>query len=100
MVEREKIKKLVKEVVDKNKLHSCFIPIIEEFFFRAADQLDWNDEELNSAITRYGKLLNKNGIRFARNIIGTHTIHSNTKKSDISFGSDYLKFILEFDKKI
>lgn len=29
MLEREKVKKLVKEVVDKNKLQSCFIPIIE-----------------------------------------------------------------------
>lgn len=53
MVEREKIKKQVKEVVDKNKLQSCFIPIIEEFFFRVADQLDCNDEELKNAIKRY-----------------------------------------------
>ena len=50
MVEKEKIKKLVKEVVDKNKLQSCFIPIIEEFFFRVADQLNWNDEELKNSM--------------------------------------------------
>ena len=99
MVEREKIKKLVKEVVYKDKLQSCFIPIIEEFFFRVADQLDWDDEELNKAIIRYEKLLNKYGIKFAENITGRHTIYTNTKTSDIFFDSDYLRFILEFDKK-
>lgn len=53
MVKREKIENLVKEVVDKNNLSSSFIPIIEEFFFRLADQLEWDDEKLNNAFSRY-----------------------------------------------
>lgn len=43
-------------------MQSCFIPIIEEFFFRVADQLDCNDEELKNAIKRYEKVVN---IKFA-----------------------------------
>lgn len=44
MVKREEIKNIVKEFVDKNKLQRCFIPIIEEFFIRGADQFKWNKE--------------------------------------------------------
>lgn len=108
MVEKEKIKKLVKEVVDKNKLQNCFIPIIEEFFFRASDQLDWNDEELNNAIKRYEKVVN---IKFINMYERGHILkkykkgrafsNCEFKKQRISvcFDVDDLKDILEFDKQ-
>lgn len=110
MVEREKIKKLVKEVVDKNKLQNCFIPIIEEFFFRVADQLDWDDEELNKAIRRYEKVKNIKFVNFdkIRTVIpfikykekcadNVYRLYSG--KISIHFDVDDLKGILEFDKE-
>lgn len=108
MVEKEKIKKLVKEVVDKNKLQNCFIPIIEEFFFRASDQLDWNDEELNNAIKRYEKVVN---IKFINMYERGHILKKYKKGRAFSnyefkkqrifvcFDVDDLKDILEFDKQ-
>ena len=110
MVEKEKIKKLVKEVVDKNKLQNCFIPIIEEFFFRASDQLDWNDEELNNAIKRYEKVKNIKFENFYKIRAGRPFIKYKEKsaytvyrlyngKMSIRFDVDDLKGILEFDKE-
>jgi len=108
VVEKEKIKKLVKEVVDKNKLQNCFIPIIEEFFFRASDQLDWNDEELNNAIKRYEKVVN---IKFINMYERGHILKKYKKGRAFSnyefkkqrifvcFDVDDLKDILEFDKQ-
>lgn len=108
MVKREEIKNIVKEVADKNKLRRCFIPIIEEFFIRGADQLKWNKEELGDAIIRFEKVVN---IKFAdmyerRHIIKKYKEQSaftsyRLKKQKISvfFDIDYLKGILEFDKE-
>lgn len=110
MLEREKVKKLVKEVVDKNKLQSCFIPIIEEFFFRVADQLEWNDEELNNAIKRYEQVVNIKFVNFYKIRAGipikkykekcADTVYKvYNEKISMRFDIDYLKGILEFDKE-
>ena len=108
MVKREEIKNIVKEVVDKNKLQRCFIPIIEEFFIRGADQFKWNKEELGDAIIRFEKVVN---IKFVdmyerRHIIkkykekGAFTSYRlKNQKISVFFDIDYLKGILEFDKE-
>lgn len=108
MIEREKIDILVKKMVDKNKLQKCFIPIIEEFFFRVADQLEWKDEELNNAISRYEKVVNIKFVNMFERVSlfkkykkhEARTIYNyNTKKILVYFDMEYLKSILEFDKE-
>lgn len=108
MIEREKIDILVKKLVDKNKLQKCFIPIIEEFFFRVADQLEWKDERLNNAISRYEKVVDIKFInmfereslfkKYKKNIAITQ-YNRNTKRISVYFDIDELKSILEFDKE-
>lgn len=77
MVKREEIKNIVKEFVDKNKLQRCFIPIIEEFFIRGADQFKWNKEELGDAIIRFEKVVN---IKFVDMYERRHIIKNIKKK--------------------
>ena len=108
MVERSKIEKLVKQVISKNGLHSCFAPIIEEFFFRLADQLEWNEEKLNNAVNRYKKVVSirfvnmykKLGLFKKRKIGAGETTYDFVKKGIyIFFDVDDLKSILKFDKE-
>lgn len=108
MIEREKIKRLVKEIVEENKLQDCFNPIIEEFFFRVADQLDWDDEKLNVAISRYKKVVDIKFVNmYERESLlikykkqGARTEYEYGKRrTTIYFDVDDLKSILEFDKE-
>lgn len=99
MIEREKIRTQVKELVEKNKLQKCFIPIIEEFFFRVADQCNWKDEEFENAITRYEKL---EDIKFENMPLwqsANNAYYWDSKRIVIHFNVNHLKNILKFDKE-
>lgn len=53
MIEREKIIEQVRQVVERNKLNKTFLPIIEEYFVRAAEQLNWDEENFYDAIKEF-----------------------------------------------
>ena len=56
MIERSIISTKVREVVEKNKLEKTFLPCIEEFFYRASDQYNWTEYDLNVAIDKFRKV--------------------------------------------
>lgn len=97
MIEREKITIAVRNVVEKNKLEKCFLPIIEEFFFRVADQCKWEEHDFKTAINEFGKVINITFSNMPKNI-GAHTDYRCNNTISIHFNVNKLKRILKFDK--
>lgn len=110
MIEKQKIIDKVSTVVEQNKLDKYFLPIIEEFFCRAVDQYNWNEENFNKYINRFDnvcsiqwhnfwerKLL---GIPFKTNKKGEAITSIKNKKSEILLDVDYLKGILSFSEDL
>ena len=50
MIEREIINNEMEKLIEKNRLEKCFLPIIEEFFFRTAEQCNWEEYDFKVAI--------------------------------------------------
>lgn len=96
MLDRDKISISVKKVVEKNRLEKAFLPIIEEFFFRAADQYNWDNYDLEVAIYRFEKVFN---IKF-KNYEKKSNELGNTKLDDdnisVFFNMNFLIGILKF----
>ena len=107
MVEREKISKEIEKLIEKNRLEKCFIPIIEEFFFRTAEQCNWEEYDFKVAINKFEKVRN---IKFAnfwkttllflkqKSFWAIIEYYSNNNSISILFDIDQLKGILKFDK--
>lgn len=109
MIDREKISIKISEICKKNRLEETFQPILEEFFYRAADQYEWDDYDLNIAISklekvskiRFENLWKKEGLFTEKKECSAYvkTNFMNNKMS-IVFDVDELKGILKFDKNM
>lgn len=107
MIEREKINKEIENLIEKNRLEKCFLPIIEEFFFRVADQCNWDEYDFKVAINKFEKVRNIGFTNFWETTLlilkqkecaaATQYCSSNNSIS-IFFDIDQLKGILKFDK--
>ncbi len=98
MIDRDKISISVKKVVEKNRLEKAFLPIIEEFFFRAADQYNWNNYDLEVAIYRFEKVFNIKFKNFEKKLNeGDHTDIDGDNIS-IFLNMEFLIGILKFKK--
>ena len=94
-----------------NRIDINFIPIIEEFLFRVADQCNWTQLELDNAISKlervdsinFANLWKKENILLLFNIktkpCDAYALRNNiTKELSIVFDIDDLKKILQFDR--
>jgi len=102
MLEREKIITEVRDIVEKSEFKQYFLPIIEEFFIRSADQYNWTEKELNNAIKSFERVNEIRFMNFWNGWIKRTTAFVNYKwKTDkvfILFDVDDLKGILRFDQ--
>lgn len=107
MIEREKINKEIEKLIEKNKLEKCFLPIIQEFFFRVADQCNWDEYDFKVAISKFEKVRNITFTNFwqtkllflkQKNISACTNYCSSNNSISILFDVDQLKSILKFDK--
>lgn len=100
MIQRRKIDIYVKKLVEKNGLQKCFIPIIEEFFFRVADQCDWGDEELSDAASRFEKELSIEFVNMHKTEKDRRSyVRIDWNTNSICFDVNFLKNILKYDEK-
>lgn len=98
MIDRDKISISVKKVVEKNRLEKAFLPIIEEFFFRAADQYNWKDYDLEVAIYRFEKVFNIKFKNFEKKSNELGRTNNNGDNISIFFSMQFLIGILRFNK--
>lgn len=107
MIEREIINNEMEKLIEKNRLEKCFLPIIEEFFFRTAEQCNWEEYDFKVAINKFEKVRN---IKFAnfwqrkllflkqKSFCAVTQYCSSNNSISILFDIDQLKGILKFDK--
>lgn len=56
MIERDEILAEVRYIVENNQINQQFLPVIEEFFIRSADQYNWTEEEFDNALKSYERV--------------------------------------------
>ncbi len=103
MIDREKIKKEIVRIVERNKLEKCFLPIIEEFFFRVASQCNWEEADFRVAICNFEKVKDISFVNFGKSWLGliekngqtTYELDDDTQL--IEFDVNLLKDILKFN---
>ncbi len=99
MIKREYIEIKVKEILEKNKLEKSFWPIVEEFFYRAADQYEWDDYDLRTAINRFEKVYNIRFTKFKdKGTSGRISYYLIRNSRNVLFSLKHLKGILKFEE--
>lgn len=108
MIKRETIATQVRSVVEKNKLEKSFLPLLEEFFFRAADQYNWTDNDLKNAMNKFEKAFNIEFINLCINKLfykhkdcnACMKINYRNDERSVFLDIDELKSILKFEQPI
>lgn len=104
MIERDEVLTEVRYIIENNQINQHFLPVIEEFFIRSADQYNWTEEEFDNALKSYEKVKEIQFFNFAENpntdAFCDYNYNSITDEIFIfmKFNIDRLKRVLRFEK--
>lgn len=103
---RKEISNKVKQMMNRNsQIDSFFEPIIEEFFIRLVEKFNFNEQELDENLNKYGALdsmvwINTKGIEKGEVGFFDFTVHYDDSDKMIMINNKQIKISVEYLKSI